>query len=351
MIRAFLALAAIAASSIAFAPPAAAASSSCTLTASPLIGHYAASKKLHGPGLWLDGGGTLDGSAAPLSWVHDTIAGRSTGRFGNVVVLRATGKNEDASLFYKKGDFASVQELLIPPCASAAQIAKAARYVDRADVVFFAEGDRADYVAWKNSPFTAAVKRVYARGGVVGGAGAGAAIQGAVIYDAVSSAMLGRKTTSTNAIADPFEGSISLTKGLFAWPALHDTITDTEFAKADRFGRAVVFLALIRDKHLLAGSGPAYALGIDRGSSVVVGANGIATVYNGAGGLGAYLVRASGMPTLSRGTPLTYDVDMVHVARNGEHFDLLHKRAGEAWFPVTVSGKTHPPYAEGTYQQ
>ena len=339
------------ASSIAFAPPAAVASSSCALTAFPLVGHYVASKKLHGPGLWLDGGGALEGPMAALPWVHDTIAGRSTGRFGNVVVLRAADKNEYDSLFYKKGDFASVQELLIPPCANATQVAKAARYVDRADVVFFAGGDQSHYVAWKGTPLMAAVKRVYARGGVVGGGSAGLAIQGAVVYDAVAADKLGWDTHSDDATANPLETRISFTTGLFAWPALRDTITDTHFAKRDRFGRTVVFLALIRDKDLLSGKGPIYALGIDQGSGVLVGPNGMATVYNEQGGLGAYLVRASGAPTLTKGRPLSYEVDMLHVARNGEHFDLLHKRASESWFPIEVNGKSSPPYPAGIYQQ
>lgn len=288
---------------------------------------------------------------AALPWVHDLISGGSTKRFGNVVVLRAADENDYDKFFYKLGNFASVQELLIPPCANAAQIAKAARYVDRADVVFFAGGDQSHYVAWKGTPLIAAVKRAYARGGVVGGGSAGLAVQGAVVYDAVMADKLGWDTHSDDAIADPLETRISFTTDLFAWPALRNTITDTHFAKRDRFGRSVVFLALIRDRHLLPGSGPVYALGVDQGSGVLVGPNGMATVYNEQGGLGAYLVRASGMPTLARGKPLDYEVDMVHVARNGERFDLLHKRASEPWFPITVSGKSAPPYPAGIYQQ
>lgn len=350
MLRAYLAIFAVAASLVAVAPRAAYAAGSCAITAYPLLGHYAASKALRGPGLWLDGGSAFDGPAAALQWVHDTISGHKMQRFGNLVVLRAGRKLDDRAL-YKEGDFASVRELLIPACANASQIAKAERYVNGADVVLFSGDGQPQFIDGKWKPLVAAVKRVYARGGVVGGGSAGASIQGAVVYHAVASGSSGWGILSGDAIADPLKARIALTSGPFTWPALHGTIIDPYFARRDRFGRMVAFLALIRDRHLLPGQAPVYGLGIDEGSAVMVGGNGMATVYSQNGGLGAYLVRASGMPTLTSGEPLRYDVTLVHLALSGERFDLLRKRADEAWFPIEVNGKTHPPYVQGIYQQ
>ncbi len=88
-------------------------------------------------------------------------------------------------------------------------------------------------------------RRVYVRGGVVGGGSAGLAIQGAVIFDSVAADRFDVETDTADAVAFPFEKSISFTTGLFSWPALSDTITDTHFVVRNRFGRTVVFLARI----------------------------------------------------------------------------------------------------------
>lgn len=357
MLRAYLAMFAVAASLVTAAPRSVEASASCALTAHPLLGHYAASKTLRGPGLWLDGGNTLPESVGALHWVHDTIAGRKAGRFGNLVLLRV-GSNKkgesftyDVRLIYNEGRFASVRELLIPPCASALQIAKTARYLDRADVVFFLGGDLSRYAAWRGTPLMAAVKRVYARGGVVGGNEAGLAIQGALASDATAAGGIHSRARRGNDIVDPLQTHAAFMTSPFSWPALRGTIVVGDFAQGGYFGRMVVSLALIRHQHLLAGNGPVYGLGIDRGSEVTVGSDGTAIVYLDDGGLGAYLVRASGAPLLKLGEPLDYGVDLVHVARNGERFGLLRKRASEAWLPIEVNGKAKPPYDAGIYRQ
>ena len=140
----------------------------------------------------------------------------------------------------------------------------------------------------------AAVKRVYARGGLVGGGSAGLAIQGAVVYDAAAGDRYGNDTHTADAVAYPLERRISFTTGLFAWPPLADTLTDTHLVVRDRFGRMIVFLARILHDGLLPNARVVYGLGIDQASAVVVDPAGVGTVLNGAGGRGAFLVRARG---------------------------------------------------------
>jgi cyanophycinase-like exopeptidase len=215
--------------------------------------------------------------------------------------------------------------------------------------VYFAGGDQAHYVAWKGSALMKAVTRVYARDGVVGGGSAGLAIQGAVVYDSVAGDRLNQETTTRDAVGNPFEARISFTTGLFAWPALAETITDTHLVARDRFGRMIVFLARIVSDRLLPGAAVVYGLGIDQGSSVVVDPDGTAAVLNEPGAHGAYLARADAVPQLVAGQALRYSVDVAHIARNGERFDLLRKRTDEPWQSITVDGSRTPIYSRDPY--
>ena len=330
-------------------PGARASAAGCAITIFPRLGTYAPSGRLYGPGLVLAGGGAEEAPASMFPWMRRALAGPRSGRFGNVVFLRASDATEYDRLFYDGGKFQSVQTVLIPPCASRAQVDRAAPVVDGADAVFFAGGDQSHYVVWKGSKLMAAVERVYARGGLVGGGSAGLAIQGAVVYDAVAADRYGNDTHTADAVADPLERRISFTTGLFAWPPLTDTITDTHLAVRNRLGRTIVFLARILRDDLLPGATTVYALGIDQASAVVVGPGGVGTVLNGPGGRGAYFVRASNPPHLSPGVPFRYTVDVAHVARTGARIDLLHKAAPVAWRSLTVDAARSPIYSWNPY--
>jgi cyanophycinase-like exopeptidase len=325
------------------------ASATCSVTVFPRYGNYVATARLHGPGLLLDGGGATEAPAQTLRWMHRRLVGETAARGGNVVMLRASDSDVDDLPFYRDGNFASLQTILIPPCASRAAVDAVAPFVDRADAVYFAGGDQAHYVAWKGSALIAAARRVYARGGVVGGGSAGHALQGAVVYDAVAGDRLNADTHTRDAVANPLEPRISFTTGLFAWPALTDTITDTHFVVRDRFGRTVAFLARILRDRLLPDAAAAYALGVDQASAVVVDPDGMATVFNGPGGRGAYLVKATDAPLLTAGEPLHYTVMVSHLGRNGERFDLLRKISADPWYAVTVDGGTSRLYDRDPY--
>ncbi len=322
----------------------------CTITVFPRHGMYAATARLHGPGLLLDGAGATGSPASSIAWLHRRLVGTRAQPGGNVVVLRASYSDVYDRPFWEYGNFASVQTVLIPPCASRAQVDAVAPIVGKADAVYFAGGDQAHYVAWNGTALMEAVKRVYARGGVVGGGSAGLAIQGAVVYDSVVGDRLNEETTTSDAVNDPLEPRISFTTGLFGWPALADTITDTHFAVRNRFGRTAVFLARILHDDLLPGVRTVYALGVDEGSAVVVDPDGMATVLNvTAGARGAYLIRADAAPQIVVGQPLRYTVTVAHIGRDGERFDLLHKKTREAWYHVTVDGSRVPIYSRDPY--
>ncbi|MBC5798393.1 MAG: hypothetical protein GIW94_00190 [Candidatus Eremiobacteraeota bacterium] len=322
----------------------------CTTTVFPMLGTRDARSVRRGPGLLLSGAGLLNVPVSAMQWLRNHLGGLS-GRAGNVVVLSASGGREDEDGLYRDATFASVQEILIPPCTDAAAVDALVPYVNGADAVLFAGGDQANYARWKGSALIRAVQAVYARGGFVGGGSAGLAIQGALDYDSVAADRLhpgddDYAVTTQNALHDPLEPEISFTS-LFAWPALADTITDTHFVVRNRFGRLVAFLARIVDDKL--GPTPYYGLGVDEGSVVLVDSAGMATVRTKPNSRGAYLVRLDGPVAIQRGQPLRTTVDVAHIGRDGERFDLLHKRPGVAWTRVQVDGARPPFYRPDPY--
>jgi cyanophycinase-like exopeptidase len=281
------------------------------------------------------------------------VRGAPTGRAGNLVVLKASGERDYSDDFYARGNFAWVQEILIPPCAAFGDVDAVAPYVDDADAVLFAGGDQSHYTAWKDSALVRAVRRLHARGGIVGGGSAGLAIQGAIVYDSAAADRLHPNdddyaVTTSNAVPNPLEPEISFTTGLFDWPPLRGTITDTHFVKRDRFGRLVAFMARIA--HDARGRAPLYGLGVDEGSAVLVEPDGTATLRIKGKDRGAYLLRMTNPPQLAPGVPLRATVDVAHVARDGERFDLAHHRTSEPWHAVTVDGRRTPPYDGDPYR-
>lgn len=306
-----------------------------------------------GPGLVLMGGGTPP--HAGFTWLHDTIAGSASRRAGNLVVLRASGDDWSPELA-GYAPFASVQTVLIPPCATRAQVDAVASIVDRADAVFFAGGDQANYVAWKGSRLIAAVQRVYDRGGVVGGTSAGLAIQGAIVYDSVAAdRVLGDdgNVHSTDAARDPLEPAISFTTGFLRYPALASSITDTHFARRDRFGRLAAFMARALQEGLLGGP-VVYGVAVDERSALVVDRAGMATLLEAPalGGYqtrGAYILTGRRSARLEPGRPLAYEVSVTHLSAAGQRYDLLrHQGEGER-YSVAVDGARNQLYSRVPY--
>ena len=325
----------------------------CAPTSFVPDGTYDTTSARRGPGLVLSGAGAGNMPSAALAWIRGHIGARDDGRAGNVVILRASGERDSTDDFYRMGRFAWVQEVLVPPCASHAQVASVAAVVDRADAVFFSGGDQANYAAWKGSALIAAVRSLYARGGIVGGGSAGLAIQGDIAYDSIAADRLhpnddDYNVTTRNAVPSPLEPEISFTTGLFAWPPLHGVITDTHFVQRDRFGRLVVFLArILRDRLAPA---PLFGLGVDAGSVVLVDAGGRATLRTSPGSHGAYVVRMSSAPVLAPGRPFRASVDVMHVARDGEQFDLIRKSGPARWYSVTVDATRPQHYDRDPYR-
>lgn len=331
----------------------------CKPTVFPVAGRYRAARLTGGPGLVLSGGG-LSGMpyVRVLRWMREHIAAPPNARAGNLLVLQESGDRAYyTSRFYATSKFASITEILIPHCASRAQIDSVASYVTRADAVLFAGGDQAYYVPWKGSKLIAAVRQLYARGGIVGGGSAGLAIQGQVVFDSVADDRIrpNEDVATPDAVRDPYEPAISFTTGFFNWPPLRGCITDTHFARRDRFGRLAAFMARALRDGLLSGS-ESCGVAVDEGAALLVNGEGIATLVehsresDGYVPRGAYIVQGARAARIAPGEPLLYTVEVTHLNEQGSRYDVIRKRGGGLRYRVTVDGAKSPPYSRVPYR-
>jgi cyanophycinase len=293
-----------------------------------------------GPGLVLMGGGT-DVDAA-FRWIAMTVAGAPSRDAGDLVVLRASGDNDYDAYIHGLGRYRSVRTILLPPCASTADISRAAAMVSHVQAVFFAGGDQADYVIWKGTPLAAAVQQLYDRGGVIGGTSAGLAILGTYVFDAVA----GDRTHdvhTADAVPDPYEPAISFTEGFFDFPPLRGVITDTHFRVRDRFGRLAAFMALLDAKH---GGGSVRAIAMDQRSALVVGRDGVGTLLLQGSGGRALFIRGGRAARLERGRPLILrGLDVVVLDRAGQRFDVRRWCGDGMEYSVDLDGDRTPMYS------
>jgi cyanophycinase-like exopeptidase len=314
---------------------------------------------LRGPGLVLSGGGLSEmPDAAALAWMRARIAAPKGARAGSLLILKASGELDYTDDFYRQSGFAFVQEILIPPCATRAQVDAIAPNVDRADAVLFSGGDQAHYAAWKGSELIAAVRRVYARGGIVGGGSAGLAIQGEVVFDSVAADRIlpdDEDVATPDAVKNPYEPAISFTANFFHWPAMRDTITDTHVARRNRFGRLTAFMARALHDRLVAGN-RIYGVAVDEGAALLVDARGVATLVarphedDGYVPKGAWIVEGGQAQRIRPGMPLLYTVNVTHLLP-GMRYDLRAKRAlGQTSYRVTVNGSNAPYYSRNPYE-
>jgi cyanophycinase len=312
-----------------------------TLTVFPRVGAPGDDGALpHGPGSILMGGGVDVDSA--FVWMHSTITGAASTRGGDVVVLRAAGDNAYDAYVYGLAAFNSVQTLLIPPQAGPADFAFAAGIVSRAEAVFFAGGNQANYVAWNGSPLMAAVQHTYDRGGVIGGTSAGCAILGSFVYDAVAAGS--NNVQTADAIANPYEPALSFTRGMLRFPSLAGVVTDPHFHNRDRMGRLAAFMA----RQVADGAATnVVGVGVDEGNALVVDPSGHARLLQQRAGTGAaFVARGSAADQCAPGRPLVYrGLTVMRLDTDGQTYDFARGCGDGNAFSLGVFGDAPPPYA------
>lgn len=240
------------------------------------------------------------------------------GAGGDFLILRAAGDDDYNPYISGLCKTNSVATLIIPN-REAANDPNVADIIHNAEVVFIAGGDQARYINWwKDTPVQDALNAHIAAGKPIGGTSAGLAVLGEYIYSAQGDAPDDADLTSSLALADPYISRVTVRRDFLKIGLLRNTLTDTHFAKRDRMGRSLTFLARIVQN----GWSPnPREIAVDEKSAVLVNPDGKARVIGD--GLGAYFMEVREKPSLCRtGTPLSFNNIAVYHAPKGAEFDL-----------------------------
>jgi len=254
---------------------------------------------------------------------------------GDFLILRARGDNDYNAYVNGLCKTNSVATLIIPDRESAEDPAVAA-IIRHAEAIFIAGGDQARYVNfWKGTPVQDAINDQLASGRPIGGTSAGLAVLGQFVYGATQDKEDDKDLSSAQVLQNPYIARVALVRDFLKVRNLENTITDSHFAKRDRMGRTLGFLArLMQDGW----SKEPRDIAIDEKSAVLVESDGKAAVVGT--GRGAYFIRPTKPPKACRaGVPLIFEgIDVYHVPANGQ-FDLSRWRGqGGEGYRLTVEG-------------
>ncbi len=152
-----------------------------------------------------------------------------------------------------------------------------------ADGIFLAGGDQGNYLRyWKGTPVQTALNAHVAANRPIGGSSAGLAILGRYSYTCLD----GNSMESKNALADPYNTSMTLESDFLHYRWMENVMTDTHFAARNRLGRPITFVA--RFNADLPGA-KTFGIGVDEKTAVLVGVDGIGRIAAGSAG-SAWLV-------------------------------------------------------------
>src|SRR5271165_6426860 len=240
------------------------------------------------------------------------------GNGGDFLILRASG--DDSYNAYVNGlcKLNSVATLVLPD-RDAAEDPAVAKIIRQAEVVFISGGDQGHYIrAWKDTPVEDAINANIAAGKPIGGTSAGLAVQGEFAYGALGDKPDDNDLASAQVLPNPYTERVTLVRGFLKIPHLDNVLTDSHFAKRDRMGRTLGFLARIMQDGW---SKSPKEVAIDEKSAVLVEPDGKGTVVGS--GKGAYFLRPTGRPKVCKsGQPLTFLNIRVYKVPAGGHFSF-----------------------------
>jgi cyanophycinase len=255
------------------------------------------------------------------------------GNGGDFLILRARGDDDYNSYVNKLCKANSVATLIIPD-REAAEDPAVAEIIRKAEVVFIAGGDQANYIrGWKGTPVESAINDDIAAGKPIGGTSAGLAVEGEFVYSATGDKPDDKDLASTDVLPNPYFERVTLVRDFLKIPHLENLITDSHFAKRDRLGRSLGFLARI----IKGGwSASPREVAIDEKSAMLVEGDGKARVVGT--GKGAYFLRPTQAPEVcEKSVPLTFRGIRVYRVKAGGHFDLKSWTGdGESEYSLSV---------------
>ncbi len=282
------------------------------------------------PGIAMMGGGT------DLDEAFRWLCGK--GHNGDFLILRATGKDDYNKYVNKLCQMNSVATLIIPN-RKAADDPKVAKIIRLATVIFIAGGDQSHYVNfWKGTAVEEAINNHVITGKPIGGTSAGLAILGQFVYGCLEDKPNDADLTSREVLDNPYVKRVTLVRDFLKVPGLEGILTDSHFAKRDRMGRSLGFLArIVADGW----SKTPREIAIDEKSALLVEVDGRAKVVGS--GMGAYFLRLTAEPEVCKpGQPLTLRNVAVYHAPTGAAFDIREWNGeGEAYSISVEAGQIH----------
>src|SRR5271170_3831877 len=185
--------------------------------------------------------------------------------------------------------------------------------IGQAEALFIAGGDQSNYLRfWQDTPVEEAINRHIAAGKPIGGSSAGLAVLGEFSFSSMIDTI-----HSPDALADPYGNKVTISRDFLHIPLLAGIITDTHFAKRDRMGRLLVFMARILQDGW---AKQVRAIAVEEGAAVLLEPDGQAKVI---GSGPAYFLDAKGPPENCRQkVPLTFKGISVHRAPAGTSFNV-----------------------------
>ena len=263
-----------------------------------------------------DAGIAMMGGGTDLDEAFRWLCNKGNG--GDFLIVRASGDDDYNSYVNGLCKANSVATLIIPN-REAAEDAAVAEIIRKAEVLFIAGGDQANYIrGWKGTGVESAINDDIAAGKPIGGTSAGLAVEGEFVYGALGDKPDDKDLASADVLADPYFERVTLVRDFLKVPHLESLITDSHFAKRDRMGRSLGFLArMMKDGW----SSSPREVAIDEKSAVLVEADGKTTVVGT--GKGAYFLRPTQAPEVcEKGVALTFRKVSVYRVKTGGHFDL-----------------------------
>jgi cyanophycinase len=284
-----------------------------------------------------DAGIAMMGGGADLDEAFRWLCGKANG--GDFLILRAHG-GPDYNPYVAGLCKANSVATLIIPSRKAAQEPRVADIIGQAEAIFIAGGDQSRYVNfWKGTPVENTINAHVAAGKPIGGTSAGLAVLAQFAYGCLLDKPDDPDLTSREVLADPYNKRVTVVRDFLKVPGLENILTDSHFAKRDRMGRSLGFLArIVADGW----SKAPREIAIDEKSALLVEASGRAKVVGT--GLGVYFLRVTDAPEVCKpGQPLTLRHVAAYRAPTGAAFDLRawSGQGGDAYSISVESGEVH----------
>lgn len=282
-----------------------------------------------------DFGVAMMGGGSDLDEAFRWLCGKANG--GDFLILRAHGDADYNPYVAGLCKTNSVATLIIASREAALE-PRVAEIIGQAEAIFIAGGDQSRYVNfWKGTPVEEAINAHVAAHKPIGGTSAGLAVLGEFVYGCLEDKPDDPDLTSREVLADPYIKRVTVVRDFLRVPGLENILTDSHFAKRDRMGRSLGFLArIVADGW----SKNPREIAIDERSAFLVETDGKGKVVGT--GLGVYFLRVMDSPEVCKaGLPLTFRNVAVDHAPTGSSFDIrAWKGVGDEVYAISVENGT-----------